>query len=139
LEPARKHRLQSMIHHGLFVVLLIVLTTLLAYLARQYRVEIDLTRGHRNTLSAATLDVLKRLDGPVSITAYAMERDARGEHVHRRIEEFVRPYQRAKPDVALTLVEPRKLACARRSSWWWSTNAGPRTSPNSMSRPSPTR
>ena len=108
MEPARKHRLQSMIHHGLFVVLLIVLTTLLAYLARQYRVEIDLTRGHRNTLSAATLDVLKRLDGPVSITAYAMERDARGEQVHRRIEEFVRPYQRAKPDVALTLVDPRE-------------------------------
>jgi len=105
---SRKLRLHSTIHHGLFVVLLLVLTALLAYFSRQYRVEIDLTRVHRNTLSAATLDVLKRLDGPVSITAYAMAQDARGEHLHRRIEEFVRPYQRAKPDVMLTLVDPRE-------------------------------
>ena len=84
------------------------LTALLAYLAREYRVEHDLTRSHRNTLSPATLDVLKRLDGPVSVTAYAMARDARGEHLHRRIEEFLRPYQRAKPDITLTLVDPRE-------------------------------
>jgi hypothetical protein len=37
-----------------------------------------------------------------------MARDPRGEHVHRRIEEFVRPYQRAKPDIALALVDPRE-------------------------------
>src|SRR6185295_342677 len=103
-----KRRLQSMIHHGLFVVLLIVLVTLLAFLARLYRVEVDLTRSHRNTLSAATLEGLKRLDGPVSVTAYALAQDARGEQLHRRIEEFVRPYQRAKPDVMLALVDPRE-------------------------------
>ena len=108
MEIARKRRLQSMIHHGLFVVLLIVLVTLLAFLARLYRVEVDLTRSHRNTLSAATLEVLKRLDGPVSVTAYALAQDARGEQLHRRIEEFVRPYQRAKPDVMLALVDPRE-------------------------------
>ncbi len=108
MEIARKRRLQSIIHHGLFVVLLILVVTLLAYLSRQYRAELDLTRSHRNTLSAATLDVLKRLDGPVKLTAYAMERDARGENLHRRIEEFVRPYQRVKPEVSLTLVDPRE-------------------------------
>jgi ABC-type uncharacterized transport system involved in gliding motility auxiliary subunit len=97
-----------MVHHGLFVVLLAALVALLAYLAHEYRVERDLTRAHRNTLSAATLEVLRRLGGPVSITAYALARDARGDHVHQRIEEFVRPYQRAKPDIALTLVDPRE-------------------------------
>jgi ABC-type uncharacterized transport system involved in gliding motility auxiliary subunit len=108
VESTRKRRLHSILHHGLFVVLLLVLVTLLAYLSRQYRAEVDLTRVHRNTLSAATLDVLKRLDGPITVTAYAMAQDARGEHLHRRIEEFVRPYQRAKPDVVLTLVDPRE-------------------------------
>lgn len=108
MEFARKRRLQLIVHHGLFVVLIVATAALLAYLAREYRVEHDLTQSHRNTLSAATLDALKQLDGPVSVTAYAMERDANGEPLHRRIEEFLRPYQRAKPDIALTLVDPRE-------------------------------
>jgi len=108
MEQARKRRLGSMVHHGAFVVLLVALVTLLAYFARVHRVEIDLTQVQRNTLSPATLDVLKRLEEPVRITAYAMERDTRGEQLHRRIEEFVRPYQRARPDIALTLVDPRE-------------------------------
>ena len=108
MESTRKRRLHSIVHHGLFVILLLVMSTLLAHLSRQYRAEVDLTRVHRNTLSAATLDVLKRLDGPITIAAYAMAQDARGENLHRRIEEFVRPYQRAKPDVTFTLVDPRE-------------------------------
>jgi ABC-type uncharacterized transport system involved in gliding motility auxiliary subunit len=108
MEITRKRRLHMMVHQGLFVVLIIAVAALLAYLGREYRVEHDLTRSHRNTLAAATLDVLKQLDGPVNITAYAMARDARGEYLHRRIEEFVRPYQRVKRDIALTLVDPRE-------------------------------
>jgi ABC-type uncharacterized transport system involved in gliding motility auxiliary subunit len=108
VEITRRQRWQMTVHHGVFVVLLVLLVALLAYFAREYRIEHDLTRSHRNTLSEATLEVLKRLEGPVSITAYALTRDARGEHVHRRIEEFLRPYQRAKPDIALTLIDPRE-------------------------------
>lgn len=108
MEITPKRRLQLLVHHGLFVALLIAAAALLAYFAREYRYEHDLTRAHRNTLSAATLDVLKQLDGPVAITAYALARDARGDNVHRRVEELVRPYQRAKPDITLTLVDPRE-------------------------------
>ena len=108
MEITRKRRLQFLVHHGLFAVLLVALTALLAHLSREYRIEHDLTQSHRNTLSPATLDVLKRLEGPVSITAYALARDARGEHVHRRIEEFLRPYQRAKPDLTVAIVDPRE-------------------------------
>ncbi len=108
MRSTNPRRLRSLAHHGLFVVLLAALTGLLAHLAREYRIEHDLTQTHRNTLSAATLDVLKRLEGPVSITAYALPRDSRGEHVHRRIEEFLRPYQRAKPDLTVTLIDPRE-------------------------------
>ncbi|MBI2296438.1 MAG: GldG family protein [Betaproteobacteria bacterium] len=108
MELTRKLRVQLMAHHGLFVVLLIALTALAAYLARDYRIEHDLTRAHRNTVSAATLEVLKRLDAPVNVTAYAVAKDARGDNVHRRIEEFLRPYQRAKADITLGLVDPRE-------------------------------
>jgi ABC-type uncharacterized transport system involved in gliding motility auxiliary subunit len=108
METTRRRRFRNLAHHGLFVVLLVAATGLLAHLAREHRIEYDLTQSHRNTLSPATLDVLKRLEGPVSITAYALPRDARGEHVHRRIEEFLRPYQRAKPDLTVTIVDPRE-------------------------------
>jgi ABC-type uncharacterized transport system involved in gliding motility auxiliary subunit len=104
----RRRRLQDLAHHGLFVVLLVAAAALLAYLAREYRVEHDLTQSRRNTLSAATLDILRQMDGPVAVTAYALARDARGDPVHRRIEEFIQPYQRAKPDLSLTLVDPRE-------------------------------
>jgi ABC-type uncharacterized transport system involved in gliding motility auxiliary subunit len=101
-------RLQLFVHHGLFVVLLVALVTLLAYLAHEHRVERDLTQAARNTLSAATLDVLRQLDAPVRITAYAMAKDTRGDNVHRRIENFLRPYQRLLPALSLTLVDPRE-------------------------------
>lgn len=105
--PAR-HRLQSMVHHGLFVALLVVLTALLAYLAREYQVERDLTSTHRNTLSAATLEVLSKLDGPVSVTGFALEKSARGNNIHQEIRDFIRPYQRAKRDLTLNLIDPRE-------------------------------
>jgi hypothetical protein len=108
MDIARRRRLRSLVHHGLFVALLVALAALTADLALEFRIEHDLTQSHRNTLAPATLDVLKRLEGPVSVTAYALARDARGDHVHRRIEDFLRPYQRAKPDLTLTLIDPRE-------------------------------
>jgi ABC-type uncharacterized transport system involved in gliding motility auxiliary subunit len=108
MDTANRRRLRSLANHWLFVVLLVAAVGLLAHLAREYRIEHDLTESHRNTLSPATLDALKRLEGPLAITAYALARDARGEHVHRRIEDFLRPYQRAKPDLTVTLVDPRE-------------------------------
>lgn len=101
-------RLRLFVHHGLFVALLVAFVTFLAYLAHEHRVERDLTQTSRNTLSAATLDVLRQLDAPVRITAYAMARDARGDNVHRRIENFLRPYRRILPDLSLTLIDPRE-------------------------------
>jgi len=105
--PGRRH-LQVCVHHGVFVVLLIALVTFIAYLAHEHRIERDLTQAGRNTLSPATLDVLRQLDAPVRITAYAMANDARGDNVHRRIENFLRPYQRRMPGLSLTLVDPRE-------------------------------
>jgi len=108
MELNRKIRLQLLVQNGVFLLLLVALTALLAYVAREYRKEWDITRSVRNTLSQATLDVLKQLDGPVSITAYAVAQDGRGQGVHKSLQEFVRPYQRAKPDIALVFVDPRE-------------------------------
>ena len=105
--PGRRH-LELFVHHSVFVVLMIVLVTLLAYLAHEHRIERDLTQAGRNTLSPATLEVLRQLDAPVRVTAYAMASDTRGNDVHRRIESFLRPYQRNMSGLSLTLVDPRE-------------------------------
>ena len=108
MEINPKRRWQLAAHDWLFALLVIALAALLAWVAREYRIEHDLTRTHRNTVSAPTLDALKQLDGPVTVTAFAMTTDARGDNLHRQIEQFLRPYQRVKPDIALTLVDPRE-------------------------------
>ena len=108
MQLTRKLRLQLLMQNGLFLVLLVVLVTLLAYLAREYRKEWDVTRSTRNTLSPATLGLLHQLDSPLIITAYAMSQDTGGANVHKRIEERLRAYQRAKPDITVTLIDPRE-------------------------------
>jgi len=107
MELNRKIRLQLLVQNGLFLVLLIVLAALLAHLAHEYRKEWDVTRGARQTLSQASLEVLRQLDGPVTVTAYAVAQDGRGGNAHQSLQEFMRPYLRAKPDIKLSFVDPR--------------------------------
>ena len=108
MRAGRKLRITLAAQSTLFLVLLFALVTLLAFVARDYRKEWDVTRGARNTLSQSTLDVLRQLDGPLELTAFAVTLDASGANVHKLIEERLRPYFRAKPDLQLTLVDPRE-------------------------------
>lgn len=108
MQLTRRLRWQLATQSGVFVVLLALLVALLAYFAREYRAEYDVTRGARNTLSAATLGALKQLQGPVTVTAYAIRQDSSGSNVHKTIEERLRAYQRAKPDLQLQLIDPRE-------------------------------
>ena len=101
-------RIRLTIQSGLFLILLLALVMLLAFLARDHRKEWDVTRNARNTLAQPTLDVLRQLDGPLTVTAYAVTQDPSGGNVHRIIEERLRPYRRAKPDLELRLVDPRE-------------------------------
>jgi hypothetical protein len=64
----RRIRLHILFQSALFLALLITLVALLAFVAREYRKEWDITRSARNTLSAGTTGVLKQLDGPLQIT-----------------------------------------------------------------------
>jgi ABC-type uncharacterized transport system involved in gliding motility auxiliary subunit len=108
MQLTRRLRWQFAAQSGVFVLLLALLVALLAYFAREYRFEHDVTRGARNTLSAATVGALKQLQGPVSVTAFAIRKDGSGSNVHKMIEERLRAYQRVKPDLQLQLVDPRE-------------------------------
>jgi hypothetical protein len=108
LQAGRQLRVRLVVQSGLFLALSVALVMLLAFVAQEYRREIDVTRSARNTLAQPTLDVLRQIEGPVSVTAFALTQDATGGNVHKIVEERLRPYRRAKPDLSLTLVDPRE-------------------------------
>jgi ABC-type uncharacterized transport system involved in gliding motility auxiliary subunit len=108
MQANRAFRVRLSIQSGLFTALFLALVTLLAFVAREYRQEWDVTRNARNSLSQPTLEVLGKLEGPVTVTAYAPARDRSGTNVHKVIEERLRAYRRVKPDFELALVDPRE-------------------------------
>jgi ABC-type uncharacterized transport system involved in gliding motility auxiliary subunit len=99
-----KLRTHMLIQNGVFVVLLVVFATLVAFFAREYRSDYDVTQNSRNTLSQQTRDALTKLGAPVKVTVFATRQD----DVRKPVQEFFAPYQRAKPDFTLTLVDPRE-------------------------------
>jgi len=106
MKITRTVRWQLWAQGGAFVILLLAATALLSWVAREYRTEWDVTAGARNTLSQGTQDALRLLDGPVNVTAFAVTRDGSG-NLHKLLQEKVRPWQRVKPDIALTIIDPR--------------------------------
>jgi ABC-type uncharacterized transport system involved in gliding motility auxiliary subunit len=102
-----KLRLQLLIQNGLFVVLLIGFAMALVWVTKDIKTQWDLTQGSRNTLSQASIDVLKQVTGPVTVTAYATAQDAEGD-ARKLVVSFLGSYQRAKKDFLLTFVDPRE-------------------------------
>jgi ABC-type uncharacterized transport system involved in gliding motility auxiliary subunit len=104
MQVTSKLRTRLLVQNGIFVVLLVALAALIAFFAREYRAEYDLTQSSRNTLSQQTRDALTKLGGPVKVTVYA----TRQADVRKPVQEFFAPYQRAKADFTVTLVDPRE-------------------------------
>lgn len=102
----KKLRLQLQLHHTLFVILLLLLVAMLGYLALETRMQWDISQNGRNSLSQASNEVLGKLKGPVEVTAYATDKDAKLGDIRQIINDFVALYQRAKPDITLTFINP---------------------------------
>jgi ABC-type uncharacterized transport system involved in gliding motility auxiliary subunit len=107
MQVTSKLRLQLLVQNGVFVVLLIALVALLAFVAQEYRVERDITQNARSTLSQPAREVLAKLAGAVKVTAFATRQDVRGD-ARKLIRDFLAPYQRVKPDISVTFVDPRE-------------------------------
>jgi len=92
----------------LFVTLLLGSALGLGYLATRYHLQHDLTRNANNSLEPASVEVLKQLGGPVNITVYATEQDARLGDIRKIIRDFFSLYQRYKSDLNLVFIDPSK-------------------------------
>ncbi len=106
MKNTSKLRSRLRLHSVIFLALFLTAIGLLAHLSREHPAQWDLTRNGRNSLSQASLDTLKNLPGPISITAYATLQDPRLGDVRKIIREFVGLYSRAKPDLTLRFVDP---------------------------------
>jgi ABC-type uncharacterized transport system involved in gliding motility auxiliary subunit len=97
-----KSRLQLRLASISFAVLLLTVAGLLLWVSRDYHAQFDWTHNHRNTLSEASSTLLKTLDKPVQLTAYARETEG----VRQNITELVARYQKYKKDIVLEYVNP---------------------------------
>lgn len=85
-------------------------------LAARYPAHWDLTQNALNSLEPGSVDALALLKEPVKITVYATEQDAKHGDIRKLIREFVSLYQRYKPDISLTFVDPLKEPEAMRKA-----------------------
>ena len=101
-------RVQVLAQNGLFALLLAVVAGLVIVQAQQHSKRWDISQNHRNSLSEGSIQTLQQLAGPVKITAYATPQDPNLGDIRRGIADFLAPYQRVKPDITLTFVDPRE-------------------------------
>ncbi|MFZ5522553.1 MAG: GldG family protein [Pseudomonadota bacterium] len=106
----RKFPVIPALNNLLFVILLLGIAAGLGYLATRYHLQRDLTHNASNSLEPASVEVLKQLSGPVNITVYATEQDARLGDIRKIIRGFLSLYQRYKPDINLVFIDPEKEA-----------------------------
>ena len=92
----------------LFALLVIGIAAGAGHLASRYKLQRDITLNASNSLEPGSVTVLKQIVGPVDITVYATEHDARLGDIRKLIREFVSLYQRYKPDLKLALIDPEK-------------------------------
>ncbi len=102
----KKLRGHYLIQNGVFVILLLLLVILLGYLATQNRLQWDFSQNGRNSLSEASVEILQKLQGPVQVTTYATEQHVQLGDIRKIIADFVALYQRVKPDLSLTFIDP---------------------------------
>jgi len=101
----RKLRFQLFVQNWLFVALFLALIAMLGYATRQFHAERDVTQGARNQLTEGSANIVKKMQGPVNITAFVENDDAdRKKNIH----DFIARYQRAKSDIHLVFINTSK-------------------------------
>ena len=101
----RKLRFQLFVQNWMFVILFIALVGMLAYVTKQFHLERDVTQSARNQLTEGSANVVRKIKGPVNITAYVENEDADRKKL---IHDFVARYQRTKSDIHLAFVNSTK-------------------------------
>ena len=112
--------MKRLLHYSLqlkntaYSLLLLLAAVALYQLVAWHPLYLDITRNTSNSLSDSSIATLKQLTEPVDITMYANSKDAELGDVEQLVRDFIGQYQRYKPDITLTFVDPVKDAEAMR-------------------------
>ena len=112
----RKFLTYPLLRNILFVLLLSGIAFASGYFAIRYSIQSDITHNASNSLEPVSAEVLEQLTGPVNITVYATEHDARLGDIRKIIRDFLSLYQRYKPDIKLVFIDPEKEAGKTRAA-----------------------
>jgi len=97
-----KTRLQFRLNSALMFLLLIGVAIVLGWLSQRFDQQYDWTAAGRHTLSETSREVLKTIEGPVEITAYASDKP----ELRNIIRDIVGRYQLVNEDINLHFVNP---------------------------------
>lgn len=86
----------------LFAILLLLAVAALGYLSTRYAFQADWTANGRISLPAPTRALLAQMKGPIRIVSYASPQG----RLRQAVSDFVKRYQRVKPDISLRFVDP---------------------------------
>ena len=115
-DTVRKFFTAPLLRNILFVLLLLGIASAAGYFATRYSVQRDITHNASNSLEPASVELLEQLTGPVNVTVYATEHDARLGDIRKAIRDFLSLYQRYKPDINLVFIDPEKEAGKARAA-----------------------
>ena len=102
MQVDKRSRLQYRIQHILFIVLLLAVVGMLAWLSTQYTLRSDWTYNSRNSLSAATIELLNSIEGAVQIRSYQDQDPMRVQAVI----DILQRYKNSKPDIQFRILNP---------------------------------
>ena len=104
MEITKITRNQIRFQNVLFIILFSTVIGLLAWLSTQYRFESDWTKNNRNTLSDASIQLLKQIPAPVKITTFIPDGNLLSNRQY--IKELIKKYQKYKNDITLEIINP---------------------------------
>ncbi len=95
------YKSKARIKYYVLSVLCIIVVGVLLWLNQQLSWQHDLTTGNRNTISQTSIELLKRLDGPVELQGYFDS----GSQTREQVRRFVERYQRFNKNIQLEFVD----------------------------------
>ena len=86
-----------------FLVLFVALAILLAWASNKYRFDNDWTSAQRNMLSDASVELIKNITEPLTITAFVLGADI---EVRNQLEELIDKYIKINENIKIKFVNP---------------------------------
>ncbi|MEZ5671013.1 MAG: Gldg family protein [Thiotrichaceae bacterium] len=106
-------RFNVRVQNIVFIILLVTIAGLLAWLSTRYSLQADWTRNGRHTLSEISVKVLDSMPEVINVTAFATSQEG----MRSTIQELLDRYQRHKSNIVLKFIDPTTFAYRSPKTW----------------------